>query len=338
MTEHASGAAALAGDDSILPFQLDRLNVRGRVARLDATIDTILSQHNYPVAVSALVAEATLLTALIGQTIKLRDRFSIQIRGNGPVTMVATDYFAPTAEGEPALMRTYAAYDETRVEDGTEGIALLGEGLMGVTIDQGQGQPYQGVTPLTGTSLADCAEVYFAQSEQIATRFVLASARSQEPGGAMNWRAGGVIIQHLPDASPLMERTPDAPGGDEPALMTGDDVAELTGAADDWRTAALKLETVEELELIGPYVTPEQLLLRLFHEDAPRVYEAQPVRFGCTCGAEKLEGVLSSYERAALDEMAEDGKITADCQFCGATYDFTVEALVRASGAGETAT
>ena len=337
MTEHVSGVAPLAGDDSILPFQLDRLNVRGRVARLDATIDTILSQHNYPPAVSGLVAEATLLTALIGQTIKLRDRFSIQVRGNGAVTMVATDYFAPTSEGAPALMRTYAAYDANRVEDGTEGITLLGEGLMGVTIDQGKGQPYQGVTPLTGDSLAACAEVYFAQSEQIATRFVLSSARSQEPGGAMGWRAGGVVIQHLPDASPLMARSPDAPDGSGEALMTGDDVAELMGSPDDWRTAALKLETVEELELIGPYVTPEQLLLRLFHEDAPRVYDAQPVRFGCTCGAEKLEGVLASYQRAALDEMAEDGKITADCQFCGAKYDFTVDALVGVSGAGEAA-
>jgi len=328
MTENQSRPVAVSGDDSILPFQLDRLNVRGRVARLDATIDTILGQHNYPPAVSGLVAEATLLTALIGQTIKLRDRFSIQVRGKGAaVTMLATDYFAPKAEGEPAIMRAYAAYDAEKLGD-REGIALLGEGLMGVTIDQGTGHPYQGVTPLTGKSLAECAEVYFAQSEQIATRFVLASAYSQEPGQPANWRAGGVVVQHLPDASPLMTPAPDAPGGGVEELMTGDDVAALTGEADDWRTAALKLETVEELELIGPFVSSEELLVRLFHEDAPRVYAAQPVKFGCTCGAEKLEGVLSSYDRAALSEMVEDGKITADCQFCGAQYAFTLEQLI----------
>ena len=321
-------AVPVSGDDTILPFQLDKLNVRGRVARLDVTIDTILSQHDYPPAISGLVAEATLLTALIGQTIKLRDRFSIQVRGKGALTMIATDYFAPTAEGEPAMMRAYAAYDPEKLGDG-EGIALLGEGLMGVTIDQGTGQPYQGVTPLTGEGLAECAEVYFAQSEQIATRFALTSAQSQEPGQAVHWRAGGVVIQHLPDASPLMDRGPDAPGDGGSDLMTGDDVAALTGEGDDWRTAALKLETVEELELIGPHVTPEELLLRLFHEDAPRVYPSQSVRFGCTCDAVKLESVLSSYGHSALSEMVEDGKITADCQFCAAHYVFTLDQLTK---------
>jgi len=331
MTERRSEPVEVSGDDSILPFQLDRLNVRGRVARLDKTIDTILSQHNYPPVVSGLVAEATLLTALIGQTIKLRDRFSIQVRGDGAVTMLATDYFAPTGEGEPALMRTYAAYDEAKLAEGVEGLALLGQGLMGVTIDQGTGHPYQGVTPLTGATLAECAEVYFAQSEQLATRFVLASACSQEPGEDPHWRAGGVIIQHLPDASPLMKREPDAPGDGGTDLMTGDDVADLTGTGDDWRAAAIKLETVEELELIGPYVSSEELLVRLFHEDGPRIYPPQTVKFGCTCGEEKLQGVLSSYDRKALAEMAEDDKITADCQFCGAQYIFTLDQLTQPS-------
>jgi molecular chaperone Hsp33 len=127
-----------------------------------------------------------------------------------------------------------------------------------------------------------------------------------------------------------MDRGPDAPGDGGTDLMTGDDVAALTGEGDNWQAAALKLETVEEIELIGPHVTPEQLLVRLFHEDAPRVWPPQTVQFGCTCGAAKLEGVLSSYERTALDEMAEDGKITADCQFCGAQYAFTVEQLSQA--------
>ena len=319
------------GDDSILPFQLDALDVRGRIVRLDATIDAILTQHDYPPAVSGLVAEATLLTALIGQTIKSGDRFSIQVRGKGAVTMLATDYFASPEPGEAANMRAYAAFNADALGE-TEGIALLGEGLMGVTIDDGRGQPYQGITPLTGASLAECAETYFAQSEQLATRFALAAAQSFQPGQPPTWRAGGIVIQHLPKASPLMKPDPTNPPAEPDSLMTGDDVAALTGEADRWRTAALKLATVDEIELIGPHITRKELLLRLFHEDAPRVYDPQTVTFGCTCGAAKLEDVLGAHDRAQLDEMAEEGRIVADCQFCGAQYVFEVEALVRKEG------
>ena len=92
-------AGQIAWDDTILPFQLDRADVRGRVARLDAVLETILGQHAYPAPVAALMAEAVLLTALIGQTIRLRWRLSLQIRGQGAVRLIATDYFGPTADG-----------------------------------------------------------------------------------------------------------------------------------------------------------------------------------------------------------------------------------------------
>ena len=121
MTE---ATATVDGVDTVLPFQLDRLDVRGRVARLDVSIDTILTQHDYPAPISGLLAEATLLTVLIGQTMKLRDRFSIQARGKGPVTLLATDYFAPREEGDPARIRAYAGYDKASfAESGLEGIA-----------------------------------------------------------------------------------------------------------------------------------------------------------------------------------------------------------------------
>jgi len=329
MTEATPSDSAPAGSDAVLHFQLDRLDVRGRVARLDVVIDTILTQHDYPTPISGLLAEATLLTVLIGQTMKLRDRFSIQARGKGPVTLLATDYFAPRAEGDPARIRAYAGYDKTTfAESGLEGIALLGEGVMGVTIDQGEGkQPYQGITPLSGESLADCMELYFAQSEQIATRFAVASAFASEPGKEPGWRAGGIVIQHLPKASPLMSGGVDRPSGTD-SLMSADDVAAMGETPDDWATAALKLATVEAHELLGPHVAPDALLRRLFHEDAPRVYDPQPVEFGCTCDEKALHTLLSGYEAEALGDMAENGHIVADCQFCGAHYSFAVEDLV----------
>jgi molecular chaperone Hsp33 len=94
-----TSGSQIAWDDTVLPFQLDRSDIRGRVARLDGTLEHVLHQHRYPPQIEALVAEAALLTALIGQTIKLRWKLSLQVRGNGPARMIATDYYGPLPKG-----------------------------------------------------------------------------------------------------------------------------------------------------------------------------------------------------------------------------------------------
>jgi molecular chaperone Hsp33 len=199
--------------------------------------------------------------------------------------------------------------------------ALLGAGHFGMTIDQGPGMtPYQGITPLAGGSLAACAETYFAQSEQIATRFELSAARSARPGEAERWRGGGVMLQHLPKASP--HAAPDMPSGGE-GLLGPADIAAMSDGEDDWHRANLLLDTVELHELLGPLVGAEALLLRLFHEDAPRVWPPQPVAFGCTCSAQRVENALAQYSARDIATMTtEQGTVTADCQFCGAHYVF----------------
>jgi len=128
----------IAWDDTILPFQLDHADIRGRVARLDGVLDGILAQHDYPPQVEALVAEMALLTAMIGQTIKLRWKLSLQVQTKGAVRMIATDYFGPTDEGEPARMRAYASFDRDKLGNGSP-FAQLGEGYFAVLIDQGKG-------------------------------------------------------------------------------------------------------------------------------------------------------------------------------------------------------
>ncbi len=315
----------LSGDDTILPFRLDRSNLRGRVARVDRTLDRILEQHRYPVPVSALVADAVMLSALIGQAVKLRWKFSLQIRGNGPVRLIATDYFAPEETGRPARMRAYAAFDRGEVVSSRlEPFEMLGTGVFGVTIDQGPGmQPYQGVTPLAGGTLAACAETYFAQSEQIATRFHALAARSEMPGQAAHWRAGGLMLQQMPDEG---GRIPDAPSGED-GLMTADDVAAMGGREEDWNRAVMLMETAETHELIGPHLAMEELLYRLFHEERPMAYPAQAVEFGCTCSAGKVEAALAQYSAGDIADMTTgDGRVTADCQFCSAHYEFDPEA------------
>lgn len=319
-----------AGDDEVLPFALDRADMRGRAARLDAALDRMLALHGYPRPIAGLLAEAALLTALIGQTVKLRWRLSIQVRGDGPVRLIATDWFAPETEGAPARMRAYAGYDPDRYDPEAPVFPQLGKGYFAMIVNNGEGQPYQGLTPLAGGSLAASAEAYFAQSEQIATRFSLAAAEQIGPEGQGGWRAGGLMLQHMPPASPLMAGAPDGrTGGSGPGgLLAPEDVAAMAGSTEDWNRVNLLLDTVETHELLGPLVAPDRLLLRLFHEETPRVWPAQKVDFGCTCSADKVRSALHQYSAKDLGHMTtEDGKVTADCQFCGAHYEFDPDTL-----------
>lgn len=322
----------IAWDDTVLPFQLDRADIRGRVVRLDGALDRMLRQHDYPAPISALVAEAALLTALIGQTIKLRWRLSLQIRGTGPVRLIATDYYAPSEEGQPARIRAYAHFEPEALPAEGEPYALLGEGYFAIVLDQGRGMvPYQGITPLSGTSLSDCAETYFAQSEQLPTRFQLSFGEAQTPGGAPQWRGGGVMLQHMPKSSPHAKGEG---GSGEEGLLVASDFLEGE-EEENWRRANLLLDTAEALELVGPSVQPTELLVRLFHEEGPRVYDPQPVTFGCSCSAEKVRMSLSIYSAREIATMTTpEGIVTADCQFCGAHYEFDPASLGREAEEG----
>jgi molecular chaperone Hsp33 len=314
----------IAWDDTVLPFQLDRTGTRGRVARLDGVLQDVLSQHSYPPTIEALIAETTLLTALIGQTIKLRWKLSLQVRGDGPARLIATDYFGPTADGKPAEIRAYAGFDPVRLDPAADPFSQIGKGYFAILIDQGEGMvPYQGITPIAGGSLAACAETYFAQSEQLPTRFALSYGQSQQPGETMHWRAGGVMLQQMPEASPEMQ----GGGSGDDGLLRAEDVLD-EDSIEDWNHVNILLDSAEEIELIGPSVSPTDLLVRLFHQDGPRVFDPQPVQFGCTCSADRVRESLSIYSAKDIGHMTTDtGIVTADCQFCGAHYEFDPETL-----------
>lgn len=315
----------IAWDDTVLPFQLDASDIRGRVARLDGVLEQVLSQHDYPPMIEGLVAEMALLTALIGQTVKLRWKLSLQVRGSGPARLIATDYYGPTDDGQPARIRAYASYDADRLDQDAEPFSQLGNGYFAILIDQGEGMtPYQGITPIAGGSLSACAETYFAQSEQLPTRFQLTYGQSQMPGETTHWRAGGVMLQHMPKASPHV--TGEGGSGDDGLLDATDIMTEDEG--ENWTRANTLLDTVDEIELIGPTVAPTDLLVRLFHEEQPRVYDAQAITFGCTCSEDKVKQSLSIYSAKEIGTMVtDDGTVTADCQFCGAHYVFEPRVL-----------
>ena len=315
----------IAWDDTVLPFQLDASDIRGRVARLDGVLEEVLGQHNYPPMIEGLVAEMALLTALIGQTIKLRWKLSLQVRGSGPARLIATDYYGPTDDGQPARIRAYASYDAERLDETADPFSQIGQGYFAILIDQGEGMtPYQGITPIAGGSLARCAETYFAQSEQLPTRFSLSYGRSQLPGEGVHWRAGGIMLQHMPKASPFASGEG---GSGEDGLLDASDILN-DDEGENWNRANLLLDTVDDLELIGPTVAPTELLVRLFHEEGPRVFDAQPIKFGCSCSEDKVRQSLSIYSAKEIGTMVTDeGTVTADCQFCGAHYVFDPDTL-----------
>lgn len=314
----------IAWDDTVLPFQLDRTDTRGRIARLDGLLQQALSQHDYPTLIEALVAETTLLTALIGQTIKLRWKLSIQIRGDGPARLIATDYYGPTDAGAPARIRAYASFDKDRLDTSADPFSQIGKGYFAILIDQGEGTiPYQGITPISGSSLSDCAETYFAQSEQLPTRFALSFGQTQSPGEDLHWRAGGIMVQQMPKSSLSVADE----GSGEDGLLTPADVLDGDDA-ENWNHVNVLLETAEDIELIGPTVQPTDLLVRLFHQDGPRVFDAQPIEFGCSCSADRVRQSLSIYSARDIAHMTTDeGIVTADCQFCSAHYEFDPKTL-----------
>lgn len=265
---------------------------------------------------------------------EMRWKLSLQIRGNGPARLIATDYFSPAKAGEAARLRGYASFEAARLDPGADPFSLIGQGHFALLVDQGEGKmPYQGITPIAGGSLRACAETYFAQSEQLPTRFALSFGRSTMPGSAPQWRGGGIMLQHMPKASPLSAGRGKGAGKSRQAAGTLHD-----DDAENWNRANILLDTVDALELVGPSVQPTELLVRLFHEEGPRVYDPQRVEFGCTCSAAKVRQSLSVYSARDIGHMTtEEGIVTADCQFCGAHYEFDPKSLgsEAETGAGD---
>ncbi|SMF42454.1 Hsp33 family molecular chaperone [Neorhizobium sp. CSC1952] len=307
-----------AGDDRVVPFQVEGLDVRGRAVQLGPLLNAILGRHEYPAPVARLLAEAIVLTALLGTSLKFDGKFTVQTKGDGPVDLLVADFSTPDA------LRAYARYDEealaAAVEEGrTSPPDLLGRGVLAFTIDQGRGmQPYQGIVPLDGSSLEEIAGVYFRQSEQIPTKVRLGVAelfdRDAEGKPRHNWRAGGLVAQFLPQAPERM-RQPDLHGGD------GDD-RETDIADDAWTEARSLVETIDTDELTDPQVAIERLLFRLFHERGVRVYEPQTVHDRCSCSREKIKSVLAGFTAEEIEASQEDGQIAVTCEFCSTTYRY----------------
>jgi molecular chaperone Hsp33 len=306
-----------ADDDCVQAFQVEPLDVRGRIVRLGPALGEVLAHHTYPPPVARLLAEATTLGVLLGSTLKQMGRFILQTQSDGPVDMMVVDITAPDR------VRAYARFDADRISamaarDKIDACALLGHGHLAMTIEPGGDKNrYQGVTALEGEGLETAAHRYFVQSEQIPTQLRLAVGEEMHAGRAPTWRAGGLLAQFLPREAGRAVRA-DLDPGDAPASYRPHAVAE----DDAWIEARSLVSTVEDHELLDPSLSSERLLWRLFNQRGVRVFRSQKVTAHCTCSRERVSSLLKRFEHSDRADMVEDGQVIVTCEFCGRRYEF----------------
>lgn len=288
----------------VAPFQIENEPARGRIVRLGAVVDEILTRHAYPEPVANLLGEACALAALVGASLKFEGRLIVQAQGDGPVAYVVADY--DTSGG----LRGYCKFDAEKVAEVSKGFVrpgaktLLGKGLFIMTVDPVDLKDrYQGVTEIEGETLALCAETYFAQSEQVPTKVRLAVAELIN-GQGRSWRAGGAIIQNIAE----------------------DDARGAT--ADAWDKARAIFATLADDELTDPDISADRLLYRLFHEDGVRLFEAKPLRAFCRCSEDRVIGMLRTFTAEEMEGMVEaDGRIRVTCEYCSRAYEVAPETV-----------
>jgi molecular chaperone Hsp33 len=242
--------------------------------------------------------------------LKYNGIFTLQTKSDGPVKLIVADV---STEG---AVRGYAQYDRDRLdrmparslekaEISPSVPELIGSGYIAFTVDQGEHtERYQGIVELAGATLAECAQHYFRQSEQIQAGIKLSVARSGHNGA---WRAGGLMLQRVPPE-----------GGYQ---LIADDVE------DGWRRAMVLMSSATPAELVDPELPPRRLLFRLFHEEGVRVFRTHPVEARCRCSRERIAGILRSFPADDIEEMRQEPVTIVTCEFCNTRYEFTPDDL-----------
>ena len=278
----------------------------GRFVRLDKTINDILSRHKYPADVQGVIAESISLAVLLASSLKYDGLFTLQFQSDGAISMLVVDV---TSDGK---IRATARFDEAKIEkirnpnqkfklaegETLEAPHWLGGGHMAFTVDQGKNtELYQGIVAIKGNTLSEVAMEYFRQSAQIETFIKLFVTR--EDG---RWQSAGLMLQKLPSK---------------------DSTAEI------WEEAAVFAGSLKKEEVFDKALSAERLLNRLYHSSGLNISGEKPYAFACRCSREKLLATLAGFKESELEEIADKGRISVDCNFCGETYIFEKGELIK---------
>ncbi len=284
----------------VTPFHLPGRPVRGRLVRLGPLADALLTRHENHPAVTALAGEALALAAALATALRFRGSFSLQAKGDGAVPMLLADCT------ESGALRGYARAEPERlasvlaVEHDPSARALLGNGYLAFTVDQGNdAERHQGIVAIEGESLADMALHYFETSEQIRCSVRLACKQTDA-----GWRAGALILERVAGE-----------GGIDPAL---DDAAQ----DEAWRTATALAATLRDAELLDDTLPADRLLYNLFGLEGVAADRHRALAYGCRCSRARLSGILEGFSTDDLNHMATDGDIVMTCEFCNLDFRF----------------
>ncbi len=286
--------------DAVLGFTVPGRHARGRVLRLAPTLDMILSAHAYPPVLAGLLAEALVLTALVGSTLRPDEgQMTLQAQAKGgPVDLLVCDYKGGELRGYLRIADAEGAALLTRKSLLSD---IFGEGYLAITLDQTlAAERYQGIVPLEGDTFCHAAEQYFTSSEQIPTMIRTGiDLRSNV--------AGGLLVQHLPEGELGKER-----------LSVRDNDP-------DWQHVLALAETVKPAELTDADLPLDDLLWRLFHEEEIRTLPPVPLSRGCRCSPDYIAEVLGRMnETDRADMRGDDGLVSVDCAFCAKTFKIAV--------------
>ncbi|MGF1683007.1 Hsp33 family molecular chaperone HslO [Photobacterium minamisatsumaniensis] len=268
--------------DNLYRYLFDGVSVRGELVQLGETYQQIISSKEYPAPVQTLLGELLVATSLLTATLKFEGSITVQLQGDGPVKLAVIN------GDHDQKLRGVARWDGDVPTSGSIH-DLMGKGHMVITITPNKGERYQGVVGLEGDSLASCLEGYFENSEQLKTRIWL---RTGEFDG--NAKAAGMLLQVLPDGK---------------------------GSADDFAHLEQLTETVKDDELFS--LEAQDVLYRLYHQETVQLFDPQAVEFHCGCSRERSASAICSIERSEVERIvAEEGKVSLHCDYCGTNYDF----------------
>ena len=311
----------------VTPFHLPRRPVRGRLVRLGPLAEALLTRHDNHPAVVRLTGEALALAAGLSSALKYRGSFSLQAKGDGPISILLADCT------EAGALRGYARTDDAAlaaliaVTPNPSAAQLLGEGYLAFTVDQGaETDRYQGIVSLEGETLSGMALHYFRTSEQVQYAVQLAAGRTPE-----GWRAAALILERVAGDGGIDPLSGDPASGD-PASGEADEGGNSWGD-EAWRTATTLAATLTEAELLDDALTPDALIWRLFSAEGVVLDRPRALAYGCRCSRAKLSGILQSFGDQDLDDMVVDGAIVMTCEFCRHDFTFTRDEVHGRAGA-----